>query len=274
MAELNLEAERALFEAEMRKTYGEEHFVKRMTAFDGLCYDSTTMSGAWKGWQAARRAVPAQASAPADVYALLYGEQAQAADLVTIPRSLFDSTLAALRKAQMFKVSTALAETAQVPAQGEMDAGPAAALVKGRSVYEWYASYCEVSEKLKAADGCIERYKKLVEARPAAASGEAVRQNMELVIARLTDIVDAAETADCDLMESSAKDALPCAKAVLASLATAPSQPEASADKLALTDAVRAVIRDINSDSGEGWCAADEEHYWNAIIATLKGQRQ
>ena len=225
---------------------------------------------------AARRAVPAQASAPAAVDTLLRDRIAKLE-----PIAMRDQFANWTRQEQDAYTSgfydcrfSARALAAQSPSQGEMDAGPAAALVKGRSVYEWYASYCEVSEKLKAADGCIERYKKLVEARPAAASGEAVRQNMELVIARLTDIVDAAETADCDLMESSAKDALPCAKAVLASLATAPSQPEASADKLALTDAVRAVIRDINSDSGEGWCAADEEHYWNAIIATLKGQRQ
>jgi len=30
--------------------------------------------------------------------------------------------------------------------------------VKGRSVYAWYVTYCETSEKLKAAKGCIERY--------------------------------------------------------------------------------------------------------------------
>lgn len=74
MSKLNEAQERAAFEAEMRKRWGEEHFAKRETPFDGLCYDSQSMSGAWAGWQAARRAAAAQpveaASAPADVECL------------------------------------------------------------------------------------------------------------------------------------------------------------------------------------------------------------
>lgn len=56
---------------------------------------------------------------------------------------------------------------------------------------------------------------------------DAAKQNMELVLARLEQIIDAAESADCDLMEESAKEALPCARAVLASLSdAAPARKE------------------------------------------------
>ncbi len=48
--------------------------------------------------------------------------------------------------------------------------------------------------------------------------GDAVIKNMELVLARLEQIIEAAEIADCDLMEESAKEALPCARAVLLAL--------------------------------------------------------
>jgi len=34
--------------------------------------------------------------------------------------------------------------------------------LKGKNAAEWYVAYCETSEKLKAAEGCIQRYKNLV----------------------------------------------------------------------------------------------------------------
>jgi hypothetical protein len=42
--------------------------------------------------------------------------------------------------------------------------------INGKSASQWYVAYCEVSEKLKAADGCIERYTKLIEERRPAAT--------------------------------------------------------------------------------------------------------
>lgn len=159
MAELNLEAERALFEAEMRKTYGEEHFVKRMTAFDGLCYDSTTMSGAWKGWQAARRAVPAQAASDQQdrdafgtcLKCLDFGEvRGGTCDCAVPAQASAPAELNDGMHASIFvKVwgdagggdagRTALAQyaydlgaksAAQSPSQGEMDAGPRAPVME------------------------------------------------------------------------------------------------------------------------------------------------
>jgi len=59
--------ERALFESEMRKTWGKEHFKMVSTPFDGICYISISMSGAWAGWQAARAQQPASPPSAASI---------------------------------------------------------------------------------------------------------------------------------------------------------------------------------------------------------------
>ena len=81
-----------------------------------------------------------------------------------------------------------------------------------------YVRYCHLSEELKAAQGCIERYAAELQAAIAPQAAElpaATSQNLELVIARLEQIAAGA----VDDNREAAAQALPCARAVLESLA-------------------------------------------------------
>lgn len=154
MADLNLEAERALFEAEMRKKCGEEHFAMRDTPFDGRCYDSTMMSGAWMGWQAARSAVPAQAGAAEartpsigsnEFEALMFAYR-DAAHVSGQYRAVVAHVNAWCLKAlmaQAVRIRTAL----QQPAQGEHSAGVGDVACRGCDPAEGFCRSCRESEQ-------------------------------------------------------------------------------------------------------------------------------